>query len=324
MQQRARSAGFALLLAGSLASGCLVSFDGYTSRGSAGDGSGDAGNEGGKTGGAGKTSGGGKPSAGSDSGGDAGETPGGEANTAGSDAGGKASGGSAGAPLAGAGGSSSGSGGSGGNSGSGGTDPKSCPVNLKGPAMIEIPKAGGGFFCMDRTEVPNEDYAEFLASNPAAEGAECAINNSYQPDTSTACAPASYIDADASQWYRACSKAGTRKLPYGDQYNGAYCFGVDNPALAPGPVATAPNCEGGYDGLFDLSGNVAEWEDSCFGASSGNDQCLIRGGSLENAESTAPSLLCNSSAINDNTPSAASAQRNTKDEFIGFRCCYDF
>src|SRR5258705_188660 len=76
--------------------------------------------------------------------------------------------------------------------GSGGGGRKNCPVNLPGPPLIEIPKAGGGFFCMDRTEVPNEDYASFLATNPstANQGAECSWNSSFQPDTSNACTTA--------------------------------------------------------------------------------------------------------------------------------------
>ena len=134
--------------------------------------------------------------------------------------------------------------------------------------------------------------------------------------------PASYIDADSSQWYRACSNGGAERFPYGDSYDGGACYGVDAPLFHPGNVATASNCEDDY-GIFDLSGNVAEWEDSCSANGAASDNCLIRGGSLEDADTTAPSLLCHSSSINDNTPSSASAARSTLDEYIGFRCCLD-
>jgi sulfatase modifying factor 1 len=393
------------VLVASLASGCLVSFDGYQALG---DGPGDnAGGEdasgakpsggskadGGKTNGssgsgAGATEarggGGGESLGGSESGGDAGGKAGTNAGgKGGGGAGGHLSGGAGGAGgMGGAGGVSgssgsvgvSGSGGSAGVSGSagaGGAPPKNCPVNLEGPPMIEIPKASGGFFCMDRTEVPSEDYAAFLATNPSTatgQSTECSWNNSYQPDTSVACAtalgaydpvarprmpvscidwcdakrycawagkrlcgaiagganpPASYIDANASQWYRACSKAGAQKFPYGNTYQSTYCVGLDNSGTHPSAVASVPGCQGGYDGLFDMSGNVAEWEDSCSANTGATDNCLTRGGSIQSVESVAPSLLCNDSTVNDATPMAATAKRNAKDELIGFRCCYD-
>ena len=372
-------AGGALVLAGSLASGCLVSFDGYQALdgGGAGNAAGDASDAGKATGG--KPSGGSKGNGGQPGGGNSG---GGVTDALGGDGGGAVGGSGAGGAGAGAGGKAGGGAGSGsagsagtagmsGSAGAGGTPPKNCPVNLEGPPMIEIPKAGGGFFCMDRTEVPNEDYAAFLATNPSTatgQGAECSWNNSYQPDINATCAtalgaydpvvrprvpvscvdwcdakrycawagkrmcgaiagganpPGSYIDANASQWYRACSKAGTQKFPYGNAYQSTYCVGLDNSGTHPSPVASAPACQGGYAGLFDMSGNVAEWEDSCSASAGAADNCLTRGGSIQSVESVVPSLLCNDSTLNDATPSAATAKRNTKDELIGFRCCYD-
>jgi formylglycine-generating enzyme len=394
----ATATGFAFVLAGSLASGCLVSFDGYQAleSGDAGNASGDAGNatSGGKASGGSKGNGGraaggnggngatealggngGEPIGGSASGGGAGGKVSGGGNSGNGGNGGASGNGGAGGKVSGGGnsgsGGSAGTAGVSGSAGAGGTPAKNCPVNLEGPPLIEIPKAGGGFFCMDRTEVPNEDYAAFLATNPSTasgQGAECSWNNSYQPDTSVACAaalgaydpvvrprvpvscvdwcdakrycawagkrlcgaiagganpPGSYIDANASQWYRACSKAGAQKFPYGNTWQSMYCVGLDNSGTHPSPVASAPACQGGYDGLFDMSGNVAEWEDSCSANAGATDNCLTRGGSIQSVESTAPSMLCNDSTFNDTTPMAATAKRNTKDELIGFRCCYD-
>lgn len=38
-------------------------------------------------------------------------------------------------------------------------------------------------------------------------------------------------------------------------------------------------CVGGYDGLFDMSGNIGEWEDSCtLAATPQDDMCQRRGG----------------------------------------------
>ena len=42
------------------------------------------------------------------------------------------------------------------------------------------------------------------------------------------------------------------------------------------PVASLPGCQGGYPGVFDMSGNVEEVEDSCDDAGT----CYSRGGSF--------------------------------------------
>ena len=76
-------------------------------------------------------------------------------------------------------------------------------------------------------------------------------------------------------------------------------------------VGTAPGCEGGYPGLFDLSGNVQEWEDTCQTEAGQNDSCLTRGGSVEQG---APALFCNAEEAR---------ARNTARNEVGFRCCAD-
>ena len=59
------------------------------------------------------------------------------------------------------------------------------------------------------------------------------------------------------------------------------------------------------------------------GSAGSADNCLIRGGNMLQAERTSPSLLCNSSKLDAQTPTSASAKRNAKSEHIGFRCCLD-
>jgi formylglycine-generating enzyme required for sulfatase activity len=134
-------------------------------------------------------------------------------------------------------------------------------------------------------------------------------------------APASFADANQSAWYRACSKAGTLDFPYGNTFNGSSCIGLENTAIHP---VSVPNfdCEGGYAGLYDMSGNVSEWEDSCSADKGGTDQCLYRGGSYLDTNKTvgaSPSLLCNSNL--HGSPLAATKARSTRDKEIGFRCC---
>jgi formylglycine-generating enzyme required for sulfatase activity len=89
-----------------------------------------------------------------------------------------------------------------------------------------------------------------------------------------------------------------------------------NPAFEPGndfphDVGSINTCEGGYPGIFDMSGNIWEWEGSCSG-SAPNDACLMRGGSyFENSETD---LGC---------PSNVNPTRDTTALTIGFRCCAD-
>ena len=135
--------------------------------------------------------------------------------------------------------------------------------------------------------------------------------------------PASSADATMSAWYRACSHAGELDLPYGNVYDGMRCIGLDNTAIHPVAVPHT-DCEGGYSGLYDMSGNVAEWEDSCSGDTGAADSCLTRGGSYLDTDKpvgNAPSLLCNSKVHGN--PGVATKPRSTRNEEIGFRCCSD-
>jgi formylglycine-generating enzyme required for sulfatase activity len=62
------------------------------------------------------------------------------------------------------------------------------------------------------------------------------------------------------------------------------------PVIKPLPVASVPSCEGGYAGLFDMVGNVAEFIDSCLPPDPGCpadlgghqcDLCVLVGGSFQ-------------------------------------------
>jgi len=123
--------------------------------------------------------------------------------------------------------------------------------------------------------------------------------------------------ADVDEWYRACSQAGARDFPYGEPYDGAACVGSGfdgTPGFEPGKdipqdVGSTASCEGGYTGLFDMSGNVWEWEGSCNGSDGNGDTCLIRGGSYFEMEGD---LGC---AHN------VAPTRDTVAITMGFRCC---
>ena len=96
---------------------------------------------------------------------------------------------------------------------------------------------------------------------------------------------AGYDDVTQSQWYRACTSGGTNTYPYGNTYQSSYCNGADywnndsssEQTTAVGSLRNCVTGAVGYAGIYDLSGNVAEWEDSCQGVGS-LGICHIRGG----------------------------------------------
>jgi formylglycine-generating enzyme required for sulfatase activity len=130
-----------------------------------------------------------------------------------------------------------------------------------------------------------------------------------------------YDDHTQSEWYYACSAAGARVFPYGNNYVEAACVGDDfdtvqgngaDPDVYALPVRSADGCEGGFDGLFDLSGNVWEWVDACQSEGAPEDDpCRDRGGSFWDLS---VDLQCAS-------PSALHHTRSYFNKNIGFRCC---
>jgi formylglycine-generating enzyme required for sulfatase activity len=63
-----------------------------------------------------------------------------------------------------------------------------------------------------------------------------------------------------------------------------------------------------------MSGNVAEWENSCNGTTGQTDNCAVRGGAYDTTPGQA-SLTCASSSAR------MPVTRQTPAADIGFRCC---
>jgi formylglycine-generating enzyme len=126
-------------------------------------------------------------------------------------------------------------------------------------------------------------------------------------------------DPNASQWYRACSEAGARDFPYGDMFDGSACVGVaydgdgnlDPSKDFPHDVGSTLTCEGGYPGIYDMSGNIWEWEDSCNGSTGKDDGCETRSGGFSEEEQE---MRCSNSQ---------GWSRDTAAYHIGLRCCAD-
>lgn len=221
-----------------------------------------------------------------------------------------------------------------------------CPSG-RGPRMVRIVD-GYGSFCIDATEASNRHLNAFLASPERFDaGAECAFKTSYggaaRPDDDLPAVNVDWCDAwmyctwagkrlcgsrngtriidyvpandeRVSEWFAACSRSGERSYPYGSTFDPQACnacartgtCGTD--AAAHVPVGSNDRCTGGYDGLSDMSGSAAEWEDNC----DDNDVCPPRGGSVSNASN---GLTC---AI-----TFGSQRRQDANDRFGIRCCAD-
>jgi hypothetical protein len=210
-----------------------------------------------------------------------------------------------------------------------------------------------GAYNMDATEVTRGQYQTFVkakAGNTSGQAAVCSWNNDYTPnmnypptlkdydmpvasidwcDASAYCKWAGrrlcgkvgggaigypdWSSAVASEWVKGCSGPSFYAFPYGSAYSETNC---NTAPRSPGvrPVATYKMCEGGYPGLFDLSGNVAEFLDGCQGTSGAADTCVAIGGSASSYISEPPgeSQKCASGDVR---------ARNSMDPERGFRCC---
>jgi formylglycine-generating enzyme required for sulfatase activity len=123
-----------------------------------------------------------------------------------------------------------------------------------------------------------------------------------------------WIDASLSQWYNACSSHGTQGYTCGNVYQSGTCNGPEYGANMTVPVGTLPGCQSrvsGYGGVYDLSGNVSEWEDSC-GERGG---CRVRGGDFSSGNNLSCDVdtLFYSDSVDDS--------RRSVTWYVGFRCC---
>lgn len=119
-----------------------------------------------------------------------------------------------------------------------------------------------------------------------------------------------WANAARDEWFNACSFNGTIDVPYG-VYDKNACNGERDGGVVAANTAF-PNCTSAYSSaLFDLSGNVYEWEDSC-NDNPNDDTCHARGGAFYSPE---PELHCSG---------FGAFPRATVDVGIGFRCCLGY
>jgi sulfatase modifying factor 1 len=190
----------------------------------------------------------------------------------------------------------------------------SCGPEHGGPLLVMLPQG----YCIDATEVTRAQYAAWLDTNPQtlSQPPQCSWNDSFEPlcewplegkgnhpvvcvdwcDAFAYCQGVGkrlcgkigggangFYDVDnasTSQWYSACSMAGVRDYPYGDTYEDAACHGRKNDPETTIEVGDLASCQS-YLGVFDLSGNVWEWEDACADSIGRFDECRVRGGGFD-------------------------------------------
>lgn len=121
-------------------------------------------------------------------------------------------------------------------------------------------------------------------------------------------------DPSLSQWLAACSAEGTTDFPYGQGYVEQQCNDGKAALETTVEVGTSPACVTAT-GIFDLSGNVAEWTDSCLPPDSNGDNCAQRGGYFG---STTDTLNC---VAGDDGYTRTSESRSASSPRLGFRCC---
>ncbi len=223
-----------------------------------------------------------------------------------------------------------------------------CPSG-GGPVMVPVQSS-----CVDSTEVTCGQYAAFLATGPllSSQPAVCSWNASLVPALGWPCADENLpvanvnwceaftfcawagkhlcgavdggpvadggvINPNQDEWFLACTHDGTRLFPYGDDYDASTCNDVDRDADGTVDVASLPGCEGGYAGLFDMSGNVVEWQDACYVSDAGpaHDLCIASGGSYANLH------ILETGELQAECQNFDTVARNTTAPHRGFRCC---
>jgi formylglycine-generating enzyme required for sulfatase activity len=128
---------------------------------------------------------------------------------------------------------------------------------------------------------------------------------------------ADYANAELDQFEYACSADGKQQYVYADTYDATACnTGCAGTACKTIVVASKAKCQGepssaAFPGVFDLNGNVAEWDGVC-ATSDPAAQCHVRGGDMQATATTSTCAYGTGAAV---------VPRDQAQPTVGFRCC---
>jgi formylglycine-generating enzyme len=229
-----------------------------------------------------------------------------------------------------------------------------------GPVPVNI----DGLFCIDSTEVTYAQYLDFQAAAPTEQAPDCEWNVTaegvadYEPHQDWVrpdprldfpvgdvdwcdawaychwagkrlCAGVAgevldFEDYDTvdNELFYACSHDGENTFPYGPVFDPDACVTSDR--SRPLPVKSLASCEGGFRGVFDLSGNLAEWQDLCRPVNDDprDDDCRVGAGAFS-ASAQPRTFDYWSCATDAPTTDEAIPDRDTYLATLGIRCCSD-
>lgn len=164
--------------------------------------------------------------------------------------------------------------------------------------------------------------------------------------------PADGNDATKSAWFNACSNQNVNTFPYGSTFLAGKCNGSGESAVGDrGPIGTGTgkgyglpdnfdqdiytvvrsdsngnftayehvDCQGGVGGVYQMRGNVAEWENSCE-SNEPDAECQLRGGSYA-AENDQTLLRCSAKRSLQRVPPLPAPGEVDPLADVGFRCC---
>ncbi|MCK6512743.1 SUMF1/EgtB/PvdO family nonheme iron enzyme [Myxococcota bacterium] len=165
------------------------------------------------------------------------------------------------------------------------------PMHFFGEKALVRTSTSG--FCIDRYEAPGKG--------------EMPIRDISWSDAKAHCATKGKRLCSEIEWERACKGSSERRFPYGNTFQPNRCNTRDakgrNRSIRRG--GSMPRCKSPF-GVFDLSGNVAEWTSSPFLRKGWR---IIRGGSFNRPDWD---VRC---------ASRGGLPPNSRKSSVGFRCC---
>lgn len=174
-----------------------------------------------------------------------------------------------------------------------------CPVDGHGPTL----KLDEPVNCVDWCDA----LAYCVAQNKRLCGK---IGAKFPAIASSSALEEAVVDPTIDEWTQACGGPTGKNVPNDAALVDNAC-NVDT--TAPDPSGTRPTCFGFAAGLFDMVGNLNEWEDAC--TSPGESaQCTARGGSYRSGAENSGCLARHGNLL---------PVRLQPYDDVGIRCCAD-